>query len=429
MNEYNTKPVSGTRDFLATDVRSREKAFALIKTIFESFGFEPLETPAFERIEILTGKYGDESERLIFKILKRGQKEKTGEVDLALRYDLTVPMARVIAEYADNLPKIYKRYQIQPVWRADRPGEGRYREFYQCDIDIAGTDSLMADSEIIIVLIKVLEKLDINEFTVKLNSRKILAGLMDTLNIPKNLEDSVLVSIDKLDKMGLEWVTEELKNKGVSYEIAQELLRQSKDSITKTLGTSQKGLEGLSEVQEIQELIDDKRVVFDPFLARGLSYYTGSIFEIISKRAKGSIAGGGRYDNLLKMFSKKDIPACGGSLGIERILLLMKKAEDSLKITQILVTVWDKTFRKSSIALSKELRNKGFIVETYLGNDKLNKQLAYASRKKIPFVLICGPDEKNKSQATIKNMRTEEQQTMKKDDIYVFFKKIRMATI
>jgi len=421
MDKYNTKPPAGTRDFLARDVRFRKQIFNIIEKVFASFGFEPLETPAFERIETLMDKYGSEGEKLIFKILKRGEKAKSGEVDLALRYDLTVPMARVIAEYSNKLPKIYKRYQIQPVWRADRPGKSRYREFYQCDIDITGTNSLMADSEVILALIEVLEKLGINEFTVKLNSRKILTGLIEVLNIPKNLEDFVLVSLDKLDKIGIEGITKELQGKGIASEVVQSLLQQNRDSVKKILTTSTKGLEGLQEVQEIQDLIGDKRIIFDPFLARGLAYYTGSIFEIVSGKIKGSIAGGGRYDNLVGMFSKKNIPACGGSLGVERILLLAREPQGLFKNIEILATVWDKTFRKSSIALSNKLRDKGFIVETYLENDKFNKQLTYASKKEIPFVLICGPDEKAKNKITVKNMKTGKQITIYEKEVVNFF--------
>lgn len=439
MSMINTSPPSGTRDFLPSDLKFREKIIGVIKQVFESFGFLPIETPAFERIEILMGKYGDEGEKLIFEILKRGKKKVAMESDLALRYDLTVPLARVTARYQNKLPKIFKRYQIGPVWRADRPGKNRFREFYQADIDIVGINSIAADAEIILALSEVLTKLGIQDFVVCLNSRKVLIGLIETLEIPKQSQNKVLIILDKLDKIGVKEAEKELLKEDLSVKAAKNIkelfrLLNSDTSVISILKDflrySSEGKAGLKETERIIEIvtpiIGEDAVIFSPLLARGLAYYNGPIFEIYSKGVTTSIASGGRYDNLVGMFSKRSVPACGGSLGIERIISLLdekKPNKKELSFSQILVTVWNEEFLPDSLRLASELRSQGLLVETYLGEgDKIGKQLSYASNMKIPFVVLFGPDEKNKNEVAIKNMRTGKQATLPQNKFTDFFR-------
>lgn len=439
MDIVNLTPPSGTRDFLPADVKLREGVFAAIKQVFESFGFVPLETPAFERIEILNGKYGKEEERLIYKILKRGEQAVTGKADLALRYDFTVPLARVIARYQNKLPKIFKRYQIGPVWRADRPGKGRFREFYQADVDIIGTESRMADAEILLVLSESLTRLGLQKFVIRFNSRKVLVGLMEAWNVPTQLQANILTVLDKFDKIGDEGIKEELLKQGAPQKIIEriatflEILPADSSGlikvIKKILQTSPLGRLGLKEVEEVTSLVTPilkgGRIIFFPLLARGLAYYTGPIFEIYTERLTTSIASGGRYDNLIGIFVGKSIPACGGSLGIERILLSLKeqKAEKIPTFTQVLVTVWDKDFQEDALCFAAKIRNSGLSAETYLGKDKISQQLRYASNKGIPFVVLFGPDEKSKKKVTIKNLQTGLQAMLSQDEFVGFLQK------
>jgi len=439
MDKINTNPPSGTRDFLPSDLKFREEILTTTKQVFESFGFLPIKTPAFERIEVLTGKYGDEGEKLIFKILKRGKKELIKESDLALRYDFTVPLARVMVQYRDKLPKIFKRYQIGPVWRADRPSKGRFREFYQADIDIVGVSSLVADIEILLVFSKVLTRLGLQDFVIHLNSRKVLAGLMKVLDIPEQFHVDILTILDKFDKIGAKEMKGELLKSDISTKVAKNIIELFKllDSDVSVISTledflrlSPEGNMGLNEIKRIIKIVTlmmkEGTIVFSPFLARGLSYYNGPIFEIYYKGLTTSIASGGRYDNLIGMFSKKSIPACGGSLGIERIVLLLDKKRQNKRessFSQVLVTVWNEDFLQDSLYLASELRNQGLLVETYLGEeDKIGKQLRYASDMKIPFVILFGPDEKDKNKVAIKNMQTSKQIILSRDKFTDFFR-------
>lgn len=427
MKGFNIQPPSGTRDFLPKDVKSREKVFSVIRQVFEGFGFLPIDTPAFERIENLLGKYGEEGDKLIFKILKRGEQAVSGETDLALRYDLTVPLARFFARYQNQLPRPFRRYQISPVWRADRPGKGRFREFYQCDVDVVGTSSLLADAEVILALAMSLSRLGLSGYVVKINSRKVLAGLFETYGISEDLRRDTLTVIDKLDKVGIAGVVKELKERGLPEatlgKIREDLSRDSAE-LRNAMKDSRIGREGLEEVDEVTAmvapLLTDGEVEFSPFLARGLDYYTGPIFEIYLKGAVGAIASGGRYDNLIGMFAGKQIPACGGSLGIDRILSSLRvngqSGEDALA-PQVFVTVWDRASRSEALRIATELRDEGIVVETFLEEGEIGKQVRLASERNARYCLFYGPDERQKKEATLKDLSTGKQTSVKREQI------------
>jgi len=335
MPSTKTQPARGMRDFLPEDVRKREYVIGVIKDVYQRYGFEPLETPAAENIETLMGKYGEEGNQLIFKILKRGVHEGTGEADLALRYDLTVPLARVVAEYRDKLPKFFKRYQIQPVWRADRPARGRFREFYQCDVDVLGSKSMVVEAEICSAASEVLVKLGFVDFNIRLNHRKVLTGILGVAGVALEKHDAALIALDKLDKIGRDGVEKELSARGIDEAVGKRLLEfftelvaleraaeiaagedvdKKQNALNKAVlgrivefvGDNEMGASGVTELQSILEFGEAAgiatRIRIDPSLARGLSYYTGAIMEISVKDLAGSLGGGGRYDNLVGMF-------------------------------------------------------------------------------------------------------------------------------
>lgn len=420
-----TTPPSGTRDFLAAEVERRRRAFETVRTVFERFGFEPLDTPAFERLEVLGGKYGEEGDKLIFKILRRGEREEAGEVDLALRYDLTVPLARVMAQYSDRITQPYKRFHIAPVWRADRPGKGRFREFTQCDVDIVGSLSLVADAEIILTVTGALAALGLGDFTVLLNSRQTLRGLMEAYGVPPELEDSTLTALDKFDRIGVEGVVEEMLERGVPADttkaIGEDLAADGvEERVRDLLEATDHGRAGLAEVDEVAALVNpnleagELRVA--PFLARGLSYYTGPIFEVVAPGLPSSIASGGRYDNLVGMFSKRDIPACGGSVGMERALFLLA-GELPLTGPDVLVTVLDEGARGDAVSLASRLRAVGLKVDLYVGDGRLGKQLRYADRRGIRYCIIRGGEEQGAGTASVKDLDSGEQVTVLLDDL------------
>ncbi len=430
MPSAKTQPARGMRDFLPEDVRKREYVIGVIKEVYERYGFEPLETPAAENIETLMGKYGEEGNQLIYKILKRGVHEGTGEADLALRYDLTVPLARVVAEYRDKLPKFFKRYQIQPVWRADRPARGRYREFYQCDVDVLGSRSMIVEAEIISASSEVLSKLGFKDFVVRLNHRKVLAGILDAAGIASEKHDTALVALDKLDKIGTEGVLREFAQREVlSEDVSKELLAlfETKEQVLERLenyiGSHPIGLEGIQELREIIDYTSAQSVVqLDPSLARGLSYYTGAIIEIQVKELAGSMGGGGRYDNLVGMFLGQDIPACGFSLGLERIILIMGEQnmfpENVLRSpADVMVAIWNEDSIPQSVALAQQLRASGLRVDLYPEADKLGKQFKYASSRGVPFVAVLGDDERARGEVALKNMTTGEQVAVPQKDL------------
>lgn len=428
MKKIDVNPPSGTRDFLPEEVKLREAVFATVKKVFESFGFLPLETPAFERLEVLSGKYGEEGEKLIYKILKRGEGKTKGETDLALRYDLTIPLARVVAKYRDKLPTIFKRYQIGPVWRADRPGKGRFREFYQCDVDTVGTSSLLADAEIILAAVKALGELGLKKFEIRLNSRKILDGIMEIYEVPKAVQKKMLISLDKLDKIGVLGVKKEMEER-LSKKIIDQIIEEIKnpkarETIRKRLGDSSTGKIGLEEVDEIIKLVkpflDGSKIIFSPFLARGLDYYTGPIFEFFSENLDSSVAGGGRYDDLIGIFSGRSTSACGISLGVERIIsVLSEKTQKPKKnlVVRILVTVWDKSFREDALLIASGIRKGGVNAELYLGEGNISRQIGLASDRMIPYIAIFGPEEKRRKEVKIKNLKTGEEKSVSITDL------------
>jgi histidyl-tRNA synthetase len=441
-----TQPARGMRDFLPEDVRRREYVVDAVRRVYDRYGFEPLETPAVENIETLIGKYGEEGNKLIFKILKRGEHEATGQADLALRYDLTVPLARVVAEYQAKLPRFFKRYQIQPVWRADRPARGRFREFYQCDIDAIGSTSLMVEAEMCAAATDVLVELGFDDFTIRLNHRGLLSAMLRGAGIPAAKHGAVLVELDKLDKVGEGLVrtamAELLQSVAPSDEIMGLVVRlaglpadpsrneKALEEIRAFLGEAENA--AITDLASLLQLISHTsaagRVRLDPSLARGLSYYTGAIMEITVPDLAGSLGGGGRYDNLIGTFLGREVPACGFSLGLERILVVMderKMFPESVvsRNADVMVTVWNEASEADALALAASLRRAGLRVDVYPERDKLGKQLKYASSRSIPFVTVVGDDEQAAGTVSIKNLESGEQQVLPRDAAADFIKR------
>jgi histidyl-tRNA synthetase len=426
MASQQTRPARGMRDFLPEDVRRREYVIGVIADVYRRYGFEPLETPALENIETLTGKYGEEGNKLIFKVLRRGEHESSGETDLALRYDLTVPLARVVAEYRGKLPKFFKRYQIQPVWRADRPARGRFREFYQCDVDAIGSRSMVVETELCAAVSDVLVALGFRDFVIKLNHRRVLTGLLQAAGVPPDLHGSALVAIDKLDKIGRDGVSTELTTRGVDDAAARRVLDTFEGTMTierlrDLVAAIPEASAGVNELAEMQSLGSRTSaapyVRLDPSLARGLSYYTGAIMEVAVPDLAGSLGGGGRYDGLIGMFLGEDVPACGFSLGLERILVVMGERDmfpASVKqaSADLLVTVFDAATVPEALTLAAELRADGVRVEVYPEPDKLGKQMKYAAGKLIAFAAILGGDEIARGEVTIKDLQTGQQSSV-----------------
>lgn len=448
MTTVKTQPARGMRDFLPADVRRREYVIGVIKEVYERYGFEPLETPAVENIETLMGKYGEEGNQLIFKILKRGEHEKSGEADLALRYDLTVPLARVVAQYRSELPKFFKRYQIQPVWRADRPARGRFREFYQCDVDVLGSRSMVVEAELCAAAGEALTRLGFTNFTIRLNHREALAGILDAAGVAAESQSDALVALDKLDKIGREGVAKEFAERAVTEGAGQKLLNffeaitalehaaeiaaddivaeKSREALNRAVlgrmlefvGDHEAGAHGIDQLRSTIEFaaatLAGAKVRIDPSLARGLSYYTGAIMEINVPDLAGSLGGGGRYDNLVGMFLGQDVPACGFSLGLERIIVVMTEREMFPKDlseapAEVMVTIWDEESIPDSLHLAGELRELGLRVDLYPEADKLGKQFKYASARGVRFVAVLGEEERKVGDVSLKDMRTGEQ--------------------
>jgi histidyl-tRNA synthetase len=444
-----TNPARGMRDFLPADVRKRTYVINIIKQVYESFGFEPLETPAVENLETLTGKYGEEGNQLMFKILKRGDKldlENARSVkdiaDLALRYDLTVPLARVVADNKNGLPKFFKRYQIQPVWRADRPARGRFREFYQCDVDAIGSSSMIVEAEQINAVAKILRKLGFEDFKIRINHREILCDILDTAGVASEQHSDVLVAVDKLDKIGTEGVAAELAARGIDGSAARMILEifeqtakieGTDDQINRTIVSNLLNIvspEVLTDVGKILQNTEGTPVRIDPSLARGLSYYTGTIMEISVPDLAGSLGGGGRYDGLIGMFGKEQIPACGFSLGLERILVVMDERGmfppeiASSTPADVMVAVWSDEAAGESLKLAGELRSGGLRVTVYPEPDKVGKQMKYADAIKVPFVCILGESEIAQAKVTLRNMRSGEQETVLRSQLVEIVKRI-----
>jgi histidyl-tRNA synthetase len=428
MATIDANPPSGTRDFLPAEVARRERAFAAIRHAFQAHGFEPLDTPAFERLEVLTGKYGEEGDQLIFKILRRGEHEATGEADLALRYDLTVPLARVAARYGSQLAMPFKRYHIAPVWRADRPGKGRYREFFQCDVDTVGSDSLVADATTLVAVADVLDRLGLSGFRIQLNSRAALHGLIEAYGVPEALEGSALVALDKLDKVGPDGVAKELVEREVPSAAVDALVGDLAaddlvDRVRERLGSTERGRAGLAEVDEVLRLVGavpGGSLGYAPVLARGLSYYTGPVFEVVHDGLDATIAAGGRYDGLIGMFQNQPVPATGGSLGMERILLLLEQQEDADARSgpDVLVTLMDDDGAPDALQLARGLRGDGFSADVYAGRGKLGKQLKYADRRGAKVAIIRGADERAAGTVAVKDLASGDQITVAESDLH-----------
>lgn len=437
----------GTRDFGPAVMAKRQFILNTIREVFQKYGFQPLETPAMENLTTLMGKYGEEGDQLLFKILNSGDFLKdVGEQDIearnskrvalgisekGLRYDLTVPFARYVVMNRNEVSFPFKRYQIQPVWRADRPQKGRYREFYQCDADVVGTDSLICETEIILMIKEVFAGLGITDYSIKVNHRGILSGIAEVMDA-KEKETSLFVAIDKLDKVGEEKVKEELRTKGFSEEHLTSLfdMLTVKGSTTNKLAllatrfeTIESGQKGLRDLQEVINLLEyygstDEYVEFDVALARGLSYYTGCIFEVkINNVAIGSVSGGGRYDNLTKAFGDKDnLSGVGFSFGVDRLYDALEELnlfpEEAQASSKILVCHFDEASLIYGLGVLSKLRAAGISSEIYPDQTKIKKQLEYANKKMISFAIVVGSDEIQSGDLTIKNMATGEQEKL-----------------
>ncbi len=437
-----SEPARGMRDFLPEDVRRREYVIGIIKRVYERYGFEPLETPAVENLETLLGKYGDEGNKLIFKILKRGEHEATGQADLALRYDLTVPLARVVAQHQAKLPRLFKRYQIQPVWRADRPARGRFREFYQCDVDALGSTSPVIEAELCAAVADAMTALGFSDFQIRINHRRLLTSMLRSRGVPDDLHESALIALDKLDKVGRDGVMAELEQRGLSQQACEAMggfLAFSSGAILgataqisrKTLAQAQQYLErdsvadatdsrargNLDQILELSErTAAASHMAYDPFLARGLSYYTGAIMEVNVADLAGSLGGGGRYDNLVGMFSGQEIPACGFSLGLERILVVMSERGMfpptlTSAPADVLVAMFSASAAADAIRVADQLRASGLRVFVYPDADKIGKQIKYADAQHIPYVAIVGDEEIKAGTVTVKDLAAQTQQT------------------
>ncbi|RRB07314.1 histidine--tRNA ligase [Larkinella rosea] len=440
----------GTRDFGPEQMSKRLFLLETIRQTFRRYGFQPIETPALENLSVLMGKYGEEGDQLLFKILNSGDfsngltetdwqdnaKKLTLKIsEKGLRYDLTVPFARYVVMNRHALAMPFKRYQIQPVWRADRPQKGRYREFVQCDADVVGTDSLLCEAEIVLMLHESLRNLGIQDFTVKINNRKILTGIAEVVDA-EGKEGPLAIAIDKLDKIGKEKVIEELKQRGFSDESIDKLepmfqfpkeTRAAFDQLKSWLSGSETGLKGVAELEEVWQLVaqyglSDARMELDVTLARGLSYYTGAIFEVKANGVQiGSISGGGRYDNLTGAFGMPGLSGVGISLGVDRIYDVMEELnlfpETGLQSTQLLVVHLDPEARSMGLPLLSRLRARNVSAEAYPDAAKVKKQLDYANAKRIPYVVLIGSEELQTGQLTFRNMVTGEQEKLTADEI------------
>lgn len=442
----------GTRDFGPDVVRKRNYIFNTIRSVFELYGFQPLETPAMENLETLMGKYGDEGDKLIFKILNNGlenpDKEKQiredfekvlqgknvkGITERALKYDLTIPFARYVAMNNNQLTFPFKRYQLQPVWRADRPQKGRYREFYQCDADVVGSNSLLNEVELALIYHQVFIQLGIMNYELKINHRQVLTALAELCGGAEKMND-IAIAIDKLDKIGSEKVKDELKQKGLNekqLETIEKYLKIEGDSSQKIkqlnnlLGSTTSGKKGIEDLEYLnsQLITHNSQLIIDPTLARGLNYYTGIIFEAKAPAEVkiGSIGGGGRYDDLTGLFGVPNIPGVGISFGVDRIYDVMEELNlfpaDVHVGTQVLFFNLGENENKAAFSLMQQLRNKKIRCELYHETVKFDKQFKYAEKKNIPYVIIIGSKELEEKTCTIKNLLQSSQQTISQQEL------------
>lgn len=448
----------GTRDFSATEMVKRNHIFNTISSVFKKYGYQEIQTPTMENLTTLTGKYGDEGDKLIFKVLNSGDylsDISTEKLDSrnsqaliseisekALRYDLTVPFARYVVMHRNDITFPFKRFQIQPVWRADRPQKGRYREFYQCDADVVGSESLINEAEFVLIYQEALSKLGLKDFTIKINNRKILSGIAEIIGKPQLIVD-MTVAIDKLDKIGLDGVIKELLERGFNEQDIEKLKpiillsgsnEEKLKSLRSALSSSQVGLKGIAEIESIFNYLElltsqtqesvKQNLELDITLARGLNYYTGAIFEVKTNEvAMGSIGGGGRYDDLTGMFGLSDLTGVGISFGADRIYDVLEELklfpESTSESTTVLISNFDEQAERFALPLLQKLRTSGIRAEIYPSSAKLKKQMTYADDKNIPFVILIGSDEMESGLLTLKNMKSGEQQKLSADQTIV----------
>ena len=422
----------GTRDFGQVEMERRNYIFNTIKGVFQLYGFRQIETPAMENIGTLMGKYGEEGDKLLFRIQNSGEKAALAP-EKGLRYDLTVPFARYVVQHREEISFPFKRFQIQPVWRADRPQKGRYREFYQCDVDVIGSDSLIGELELIQIVEEVYRRLGIR-VCLHINNRKILAGIAEVIGAPDKMID-ITVAIDKLDKIGVEAVNAELVERGLNEEQVaklQPILNLSGSTAEKLgalrgiLAGSEVGLKGVEEMEEVFRLVEatgvQLNIELDLCLARGLNYYTGAIFEVKALDAQiGSITGGGRYDNLTGIFGLPGVSGVGISFGADRIYDVLTELDlfpkELLSTTQVLFATFGADELRYALTWAKELRARNIAVEVYPEPTKMKKQMGYADAKQIPFVAIVGGDEMSANTVMLKNMITGEQKQVTLEEL------------
>ena len=447
----------GTRDFLPADVAKRTYIFDTIKKSFQTFGFAPIETPSFELSSTLLGKYGEEGDRLIFKILNSGEKVKKADLkaleegnlprfsnslsEKALRYDLTVPFARFVVQHQNEISFPFKRYQIQPVWRADRPQHGRYQEFYQCDADVVGSDSLLYEVDFVMLFDEVLTNLNIPDFTIKINNRKILSGIAEVSGESDKLIQ-ITVAIDKLDKVGIDGVIKELTEKGVSESALEKIkplftiegdTKERLAQMKEYLATSEIGIKGIEELEFVLERVDilglkRAKVEFDVTLARGLNYYTGAIFEVAANGVKmGSICGGGRYDDLTGIFGLKDVSGVGVSFGADRIYDVLNELElfptEVDNNLELLFINFGDVEELHCLNLVKQAREAGISCELYPSSAKMKKQMKYANDIGVKNIALVGQDEIDEDCVQLKNMHSGEQEKMTMTEVIKRLKK------
>ena len=421
----------GMRDILPEQMIRRQYVIDVIRDVFEEFGFEPLQTPALELSEVLTGKYGPDAEKLIYQAGHIGGKE-----DISLRYDLSVPLCRVIAMYPQLL-KPFKRYQIDPVWRAERPQKGRYRQFFQCDADTVGTESMLADAENVNLIYQILTRLGFKQFEININDRKLITGIGQFAGVPNEQLGGLYRSIDKLDKIGLSGVREELVENQIPEPVIEKLLNLLQiegdtatvlNALSDQLGDSEVAREGIAELKELSDYlttlgVPDEFYRMNVAMVRGLEYYTGPIYETVVEEPKiGSITGGGRYDELIGSFSKQSHPATGTSFGIERIIDVMEEFDMfppavGKTVTQVLVTVFDAELAQESLKLATLLRHDGIRTEVYCRPARLSAQIKYADTKGIPYAVILGSDEVEAGTVAVRDLANREQQVIPREKL------------
>lgn len=426
MAKVDAKILKGFKDYLPEEMIPRQEIIFKVIKVFESYGYSPLETPALEYAETLVGKYGDEGEKQLYRFKDNGGR------DVGLRFDLTVPLARVVAMYQNDIPLPFKRYQIQTVYRAEKPQKGRFREFYQCDVDCVGTSSMLADAEYIQIASDLFKELGVKDYQVKINNRKVLNGLFEYAGVKKNQVNDVFAAIDKLPKIGEAGVVEELNKIKLSKDQVAKIMDFAKitgknidiiSKLEKLIGGTESGRQGILELTQVVDYltsakITDKYCAIDLSIARGLEYYTGTVYETFIGGAEklGSVFSGGRYDDLIGMFLNKKIPAIGYSLGLDRLFVVLQEI-GLIKVgkktpAQVLVTIFDGSTIAKAISVAKQIRAKGINVELYTGDGDLGKQFKYADKLGIPYVVVIGPDEIRDRKITIKDLNKKTQITI-----------------